>query len=841
MTGRPWSLRIVRALLRLLPGEFRGDFADQMAADLDASAPKDAASWRREVRSLAGAVVREHLDALRQDVTYALRTMRRTPGFTAMAVAMLALGTGVNVAIFSIVDAVLLRSPFTDPDRVVAVRAVENGRATFAVPLTRYRELLGAPGPLAAVAAFGGGSHILTGQGDPINVDDIECVSWNMFGVLGTSPMIGRTFGPDEDHPGAAPTIVLSFDFWRRLGGSTAILGTPLTINQTPVTVIGVMPKGFAGPLARGDVQGWLPLSRPVQSAHSAGCREGSFVNVVGRLADGLTVGAVAQAMPGITLGSLESPVVEDVRTPLVVLSVAVSCVLLIASLNVGGLQMERTLARRREMALRLAIGASRGRLVRQTLTENLCLALVGAAAGVASAALTLQALVSLVPGNVPYRGEIAINVRVLVVAIAVAVAAGLIAGLLPLAEARLVSPIRDLVDAARASEPRASWQRRSLVVAEIALTVVVLIGAALMVQTYLTLRPTRPGFDPTNKLVMSVRVRGETPDASAQFFSQLFERLRATPGVRGAAGSTSVPMSGNTAMASIALGETTTDVRTNYVTPGFFTLLRIPLVGGRQFTSDDTRESLPVVIVNELLASRIRADGHVVGQSILVQSQGATAPVERTIVGVLGNTRNSGIDTLPRAEAFVPYAQFPVAYQHVVVEAEAGRSADVAGAIRGAVRALRPDLVVARPEPLLALITRRMGALPFGAWLLGLVAALAVGLSAIGLTATIGWWVRQRTRELGVRIALGATPGRVTTLVLRQGMSLAVLGIGAGCLGAAGLTRYLAEWIYGVTPLDPASFAAAAALMLGAAAVAVYVPVRRAASVDPVVALRAE
>ena len=833
--------RLFRILLRLLPSDFRGDFGEAMTADVEDG--RGAVFWWRELRSLLGALAREHVSALRYDVKYALRMMRRTPAFTAMAVLMLALGTGVNIAMFSIVDAVLLRSPFEKSEELVAVRFMVNDRPAWAVPLDRFRDFSRAPGPLAAVAGVTNGSHVLTGLGDPLNVDDIECVTSDIFAVLGARPFLGRTFSPAEDSPAAEPTIVLSYAFWRQLGGSPKMLGTPITLNQTPVTVIGVMPSGFAGYLARADVQGWLPRGRPVRSAENAGCGQ-STVNVIGRLRRGMSVEAVRSAMPGIVLMPLESPITEEVRTPFTVLMAAVACVLLIACFNVGGLQMERTLARRREMALRLALGASRGRLARQTLTENLLLSFTGAMVGIPAAALTLRAVVAMLPAYVPYLDQIDVNGRVLVAAVGVAAVVGIIAGLLPIGETRRVSPARDLTDAARASERRGNWGRRALVVAEIALSIVVLIGAALMVQTFLTLRPTQPGFDPANKLVMSLRLRGATPEQSEQFFAQLFDRLGAAPAIEDRAGATYFPISGFAATGSVKLGDAMRDVMMNQATPGYFALMKIPIVAGRAFSVDDARGSMPVIIVNQLLAERIRPGGQVLGERILVQSEPAStgvAPVERTIVGIAANTRFSGVDTRPRVEAFVPYAQNPRVLLRIVVKARAGREAEAAVQMRAAVRALRPDLVVAPPQLMETQIRQRLGTAPVGAWLLGVIATLAVGLAAIGLMTTIGWWVRQRTRELGVRIALGASPGGVMSLVFRQGMTLAVLGIGLGCAAAAGVTRYLAGWIYGVTPLDAATFVGCAVLMLLIAACAVYVPVRRATSVDPVVALRRE
>ncbi len=359
-----------------------------------------------------------------------------------------------------------------------------------------------------------------------------------MFDVLGARPIMGRTFTARGRSAGRRADDCAELRFWRQLGGSPEILGTAITINRTPVTVIGVMPKGFCrATLARGDVQGWLPRGRPVRDAENAGCAARGTVNVVGRLQSGLRVDAVKSALPGIVLMPLESSLMDEVRTPFTVLTAAVACVLLIACFNVGGLQMERTLARRREMALRLALGASRGRLARQTLTENLLLSFAGAVAGVVASAFTLRVRRALLPGYVPYLDQIEVNVRVLVAAIGVATAVGIVAGLLPIGETRRVSPARDLTDATRSSERRGSWGRRTLVVIEIALSIVVLIGAALMVQTFLTLRPTRPGFDPSNKVVMGVRVRGATSEESEQFFTQLFDRLRASSAIRAAEG----------------------------------------------------------------------------------------------------------------------------------------------------------------------------------------------------------------------------------------------------------------------------------------------------------------
>lgn len=835
-----FSARLYRFLLRILPTDFRGDFGDAMLADVDLG-EHDRWFWWREIGGLLRAVVREHADALRQDVKYALRMMRRTPGFTAIAIVMLALGTGVNAAMFSVVDAVMLRSPFTHPEQLAFVRAMDKDGQPTSVPLDQLDELAGSPA-IAGVALFSNGSHVMTGIGDPKNMDNIECVSASMFSVLQTPPMMGRTFDTAEDQPGAAPTIVLSYAFWREIGGAASILGTSLTINDMPTRVIGVMPRGFYGPQVRPNTQGWLPLRRPIKGRESAGCRPSA--NVAARLRDGITLGAAAERTPGYTFRPMESVWMDDVRTPLRVLSGAVGCVLLIACFNVGGLQMERTLARRRELSLRLALGAGRGRIVRQIITENMVFGLVGAAAGIAATFAALQALISILPPNIPYLAEIAINGRVLLVTVAASATAALVCGIFPILQTRRFSAAEGMAGTTRATGMAASWTRRGLVVAEISLSIVVLIGAALMIQTFRTLRPSEPGFEPDHKLLQVARLRGATPEVASQFYRDLFDKLRGAPAIQNVAGTTYVPMIGNSGLANINLNGTATRVLSNTVTPNYFSLMGIPVRAGRAFTGDDTRGTEPVAIVNEVLARRINPSGQVLGLRISMDTtlMGLTGPPrERTIVGIIANTRGVGSDTRTRNEAYLPHGQDPGAALTLIIDYPAGRSAEAAASTRSAIRELRPDFVITPPSELRSMIDKSVATPRFGAWLLGIFAGLAVILAAIGLMTTIGWWVNQRTREIGVRLALGASRGQVTRLVARQGLTLAVGGVAAGCAVAAVLTRYMATFIYGVTPLDPATFSGAALLMLMIAAAAIYLPMRRAARIDPAITLRTE
>jgi predicted permease len=664
-----------------------------------------------------------------------------------------------------------------------------------------------------------------------------------MFDVLGTRPSIGRTFTRDDDRPGAAPTIVLSFGFWQELGRPP--LGSTLRLNEAPVAVIGVMPAGFAGPHSRADTSGWLPLNVSHSGNGLTGCRVrvGESVNVFARVAPGVSLREAERAHPGMVLRSLTEQTGDELRTPFRVLVVAVACVLLIACLNVGGLQLERAIARRRELALRMALGASRARIVRQTLTEHVVVGVLAAAAGVAATALTLRTLVSLLPTNIPRLAEIAVNRRVLLAAIVVGLAAGALSSLLPILQTREVSPGTRLGDGAPSTTRNRTWARRGIVVAQIALAIMVLVGAGLMIQTFLALRPTQPGFEPRGKLTTLVRLPGMAPDASARFFDRLFERVRAISGVDSVSGSSYLPMMGVVSTTSVALAEKSVNAFGAVITPAYLRQMEIRVVAGRSFTSADSPGSAPVAIVNELLAERLRPGGTVLGEIVLTGGprRSGEQPIERRIVGVIANTRTVGSHTRPAPELYIPYAQSPIPLLYLIADADVRDHGAIETEIRRAIRTLDPQLVIEDIESYADRVNGRVARPRLGAWLLGTFAAMALLLSGIGLMTTMGWWVAQRLRELGIRVALGASRSQVTSLVLWQGMSLAGTGIVAGCLAASGVTRYLQGWIYGVTPLDAATFVGAASIMFVIGCGAMFVPLKRAISVDPVDVLRTE
>jgi putative ABC transport system permease protein len=431
----------------------------------------------------------------------------------------------------------------------------------------------------------------------------------------------------------------------------------------------------------------------------------------------------------------------------------------------------------------------------------------------------------------------------VLFLALGAATLAGVIASLFPVRQLRQVRPGADLAGMSRSSQRLDSWTRRGLVVAEVALSVLVLIGAGLMIQSFLTLRPSQPGFDAARKTMGRVRLVKAPPTDGLQFAEALIDRLKSSPGIRDAAVATILPMRGLSSHQAYEMQGAFRSINTYRVTAGYLELMRIPLVAGRTIATEDRLGAPGVVVVNQAFAERLRPGGRVLGDWIPVKPspRSADAPVLRQIVGVVANTRSTPQHTRVTEEAFVPFAQQPTTAFFIVAESDGGSDAAAAAELRAAVRALRPDLVVDELEPMAAMLDRGVEHWRFGAWLLGIFAALAVVLAAVGLMTTIGWWVRQRTRELGVRVALGAGRGEIARLVVWQGLTLAGTGIALGCLIAAGVTRYMTGWIYGIAPLDPLTFGVCAAGMLAVALVAAFLPARTAASVDPVVALRAD
>jgi putative ABC transport system permease protein len=857
--------RIYRWLLRLFPAAFRGDFGSDMQADFGdqcADARRSgrltlARLWGRTVSGMLITAVRMWSDDLVQDARMVLRSMRRSPGFTAAAVVMFALGTGASAVTFSIIDAVLVRSPFPDANRLVIVQEANAGRVTNGFPLSHLDRIRTSP-IFAAVAVLGGGSAVLTDNGAS-HRQDLECVSASMFDVLGAPPLLGRTLQSLDDGAGSAPVVVLSYATWQRdFGGDDGVVGRQIHLNGTPATIVGVMPSGFLGPLSRNSTEMWAPLGPAVAGTSPIGCHTPDFVNLFARLAPGITFDAARRRAADVAvadlpdwngatgatvrLTTLDEQTFGDLRAPLLALLGAVACMLLIACANVANLQLERIVSRGHEIAVRRALGASTGRIVRQTLTENVVLGGIGAAAGIGLASLALPFVVSLMPGYIPHLREIVLRPEVLGAALALALVASAVVGLLPAVQATS----RELADATRTASRSmthtSQWPRRLLVVVEIALSVALLIGAGLTVRTFLALRPANPGFNPAGKLVASVRLDGPfVPNVdNAAFFDRVLARLREQPGVAHASGTTYIPMvSGVDDRRAVANG-TTRDVWLSAMTVDYLRDVEITIVQGRAFSDTDGMQAPPVAMVNETAARAFWPDESPLNQSItLSELDGGTTT--RRIVGVTNDTRTLGNDLRKRAEMYIPYAQSPTPALDLVVTASGNAMRDLAKTIRQIVDAERPGQVVARIDNFQERVDYSVAGSRFSAWIFGAFGVIAVVLAATGLGAVVTWRVTQRTKEIGIRVALGATSGHVTRLVLSEALALVVAGITTGLAVAFASTRLLSSWLYPITPLDAPTFAVCTALMLAVAATASWVPALRAARVDPVVALRAE
>jgi putative ABC transport system permease protein len=798
---------------------------------------------------------RRYTDALRHDLRFAVRSMARTPGFTAVALLMIALGTGANAAMFSIIDAVLVRSPFPDSARLAVVRALP-----AAEPLTvaQARGVLDARGVFESIGATGGGGRVtLRGFGEPRRLNT-ECVTADVFKVLGAQPIAGRTFTADEDRPGGPGAVVLSYQFWQReLGGAADVVGRPVTINGAPVTVVGIMPRAFGGPYSRNNNDGWLPLGPGIGAVSPVGCTARVYLWLFARLRPGATFDATADqatVASGIAriadttgktgkrigLTPLDEQTTGDVRTPLLILLGSVALVLLIACANVANLQMERVFGRRRDTAVRIAIGATRGRIVCQTLTENLLLYAAGCVAGLFAAYWTLDVIVALLPGSMPHLIDIHMNGRILAVTFAVACSAGLLIGVIPAFHASRPRVADDLRASSGTTNATGTWVRSSLVAAQIALSLVLLVGAALLIRTFLTLRPTHPGFTANDKVVGTVRLQGAATAASGRFFEAVFDRLRATPGVQGVTGSTYLPVSGNVGIATVREGDKPFEVFSGIVLPNYFDEMQIPVLQGRGFDARDTAGAPPVAVVNEAFVRRVGIARGGVGAVVDMKGiYGRSA--QRQIIGVIRDTRSSGGDTRARPELYEPFAQSPPPMLSLIVRSASPADPRLRKAIADAVTAVDPLQAADRIMPLADLLDDRVDSWRFGAWLLGAFAAIAVTLAAIGLAASTAWWITQRTREIGLRVALGASPRQVTLLVVRQALAIATAGTVIGLGGALASTRVLTSWLYGVSPLDLPTFLWSAMGILAIAAMVSYLPARRAARIDPMLSLRAD
>jgi putative ABC transport system permease protein len=856
------AARVYGWLLRLFPREFRGDFGEQMTDDFHDQRADAVASggvavawlWWRTLRGVVGLAPREHLQIFIRDASYGLRLMRRHSLATTAAIVTIALGIGANTAMFTVIKAILLEFPYKDPEQLVAILTERPNGYSAAVTLAQL-DAWKHTSALEALFGFWGMSPVLTGAGEARRVR-CECASPPIFAVLGGAPLAGRTFTAEEDSEEAESVIVLHERFWSQvLNRDPNAIGRSLMVDGVPSTVIGIMPAAFVGPRGRDVTDAWLPLTDCVRRFR-AEKRTIMFVNAYGRLSSGESPRAaeaqLAAAMEPaagrsapvrVHLQPLTEQLVGDIRTLLLALFAASVFVLLIACANVASLLLGRADTRRRELAIRVAIGCSRAGIVRQLLTESLVFAILGGAVGLLFAHWTLQLLIPSMPGWIPGLNRITLDTRVLVGSLVISSMTGLGFGVLPAWSASQVRPGTLLKESALGRRPGRKRLRAMIVVAEVTLSVALLAGAGLLLKTFLHLRPANPGFDPTRKLVMLINLpRGRYPDANQwrTFIESLRQRISSEPGVESVEATSIVPLSGNINQATVQADPDVAPLTVDapIVTPGYIEAMKIRIVRGRALSTRDERSAPDVALVNETLARRLWPTADPLGRSLSVELFGNTSSA--VVVGVVADMRSSGNKLGARPELYVPFAQHPSSIMRLIVTTF--EAADrMAPMLKRHVAAIDPILPVPDAELLTAIVAGSVATWRFAALLLGAFAAIALILAALGLFAVVGCWVAERTAEIGVRMALGASRARVLRLFMLSAGALTILGLLAGIALAALTTRFLSEWLVDTTPLDPSAFAGAALVMIAMALTASYLAARRATVIDPILALRSE
>jgi putative ABC transport system permease protein len=880
-----------RATKREIDEELRFHLEQRTAANIAAGmSPEEAAlnasrrfgnlqKVREECRELRGASLGE---TFLQDVRFGLRQLRRNPAFSAVAVVTLALGIGANTAIFSVVNAILLKPlPYRNPGRIVMLWT-DNASANLG-----FHELPPAPPDLLhwrkdaasfeQITAFRSRQADLSGEGDLERVGGVQ-VTANFFSLLGVAPFLGRAFSTDEEQPGNDKVVVISHGLWqRRFGGDTNLAGKFITVNRQRRAVIGVMPSGFHFPrgaempaaydlLPQTDV--WQPLAEDSRYWQDDDHRD--FI-AMGRLRQGISTAAADAEIRTISerlaaeyplthagwtthLRPLAMQVAGKTRPALLLLLGAVAFVLLIACANVANLLLCRSAVRRKEMAVRAAIGAGRGRIIRQLLTESVVLSSLGGAAGLVLGVGLIRMILAFSPPGIPRLDETVLDGRVLAFTLIISVGTGLIFGLAPSWQASGINLTEALAADSRYGAA-AGWHRAHgfLVMAEVALAVILLAGAGLMAKSFMRLQTVDPGFNPNQVAAFDVSLFGgkyENSDRVRQFFRDARERLAKLPGVQSVAAISNLPLDGNETLDFLfvegapmpAPGERV-PAENRKATPGYFHTMGVMLERGRDFTDQDTSDKPIVCIINETTARRFFPGVDPLGRRIRL---GSGTPDEAnnpyyTIVGVAGDVRGYALEVKAKPQVYLPLEQNTDNEMTFVIRAEQGRADSLERAIRAEMKAIDPTLPPANFRTMERLVADSVARPRFSAFLLGLFAAAALLLTMVGLYGVVAYAVGQRTREIGIRVALGAGKRDVFSLVVRQGMLPALVGLVIGLGGALALTRLLASQLYEVRPADPATFLAVSILLLLVALLACCLPAGRAARLDPAAALRCE
>ncbi|HYK87641.1 MAG TPA: ABC transporter permease [Acidobacteriota bacterium] len=810
------------------------------------------------------------LETFLQDQHYGLRMLRKNPGFAAVAVLTLAIGIGANTAIFSVVNGVLLRPlPYPEPDRLMMVYEKGSGFVQGSVAYPNYLDWRRANHSFTDLAIYRGDDFNFTGSGQPEHLSG-EYVSANLLGVLGVSPYLGRDLLPQEDQEGAAGAALLSYGFWtRRFGADPGILGKSLTLNARSFTVVGVLPPDFR---LREQADLYVPLLQ--WTAIELRSRESHpGFRVVGRLKPGVTAAAAGAEMEsiggelarqypkenggrGTTVIGMKSDVVGSIQPTLLLMMGAVGFVLIIACTNVANLLLARSIARGREFAIRVSLGAGRGRVIRQVLTESVQLTLVAAVLGMLLASWGIRLIQAAAPAVLPRSQEIGLDLRMLLFTLAVSVLTGILFGLVPAFHGSNVSPVESLKDGARGSGGKPRRAERVLVAVEVGLAVVLLAGAGLMMQSIWRLLRIDPGFDTRRLLTTQVALSPSvmaSPAGIRLSYQQMLERLAAIPGVRSAAVTSLLPLGPSDSELSYWMGsgaqppqDQTSTAMFYIATTDYLRTMGIPLLSGRFFTDHDTLASAPVVVIDEVMARHLFPGQDALGKQISIMILG---PVR--IVGVAGHVKHWGLDSDDTAkirdQIYFPFLQVPDRFMSegvvgltLVLRSEPD-PLSVVSAVRAQVAGPTADQPIYGVQSMEQVISGSLAERRLTMLLLIIFSSTALMLAAVGIYGVISYAVSRRTHELGVRMALGASRRNVLRLVVREGMLLAGIGTAAGMAAALPLTQFLTNLLYGVRPADPVTFAAVAFLLGAVALLACYVPAWRATRVDPMVALRYE
>ena len=804
--------------------------------------------------------------AVHFELRYAVRQLYKSPGFTLVAIVGLGLGIGANIALFSVINSVFLRPlPYREPGRLVRLSSTHEAqnltRVGFSYP--RYLAVQERQQVFSDLALSAGNAFTLTGRGDPEQVVTLH-TSAALLPALGLEPVVGRNFSADEDRPGGEPVVLISHRIWReRFNRDRSALGQALTLNGTPYTIIGVLPEA-ASAFPLNPFQVWVPRPAEVPYLVPAQLNNGGyFFQTVARLRPDVSLEQAREAMNVIAAGYRSAnpanvdapseievvPLLDDAvgeqRQSYLMLFGAVGCVLLIACANIANLLLARFAGRRKEIAARLALGAGRFHVVRQLVLESMLLALLGGAVGVLLAQWALAAVVTLGADLIPRAVEIRLDLVALVFSLLVTLLAGLMIGLMPALQAARVNVNETLKEASRGSTGGGQRLRGSLLVAEVSLSLVLLIAAGLLLTSFARLQRIEPGFQPegifTAQLVLPPqRYEG---DKLVAFYEQLYKRLAALPSSTSAALTDRVPLTGAQTPAPVAVTgrplppmSERPHANRHLVSPRYFETLGIPMRAGRDFDERDSARVPHVVIVNETFARRFFPGEDPLDRSLVT----GMAQLPSRIVGVVSDVRSTGLNTPPEADYFLPALQRPETFTNILVRTNVSPSA-MASSVREILRAVDPELPLLQPQALSTSIAQTIADRKLALVLLAGFAALALVLASLGVYSVMAHLVAFRTSEIGIRMALGASPRAVMRMVLGHGRRLTLLGIGLGIGGAFFVSRLMQQALFEVNPADPLIYIGVAAMLLMVAEFASWLPARRATRIDPVIALRTE